>query len=117
MKIYVLKNCDTCKKALKWLDGESIAYQNHDVRADGLSRETIANIVTSAGWEAALNRRSTTWRELDEDQKTDVDAAKAVDLIEANPTLLKRPVFVIGGNMIVGFDAKAQEKLAGLIGG
>ena len=113
--IFTLKSCDTCKKALKWLDSEGIAYQNHDVRADGLSRQKITDIVQSVGWEVALNRRSTTWRQLEEGRKADVDAQKAVDLIEEHPTLLKRPVFDFGDTMVVGFDAKAQAMLAGLV--
>ena len=113
--IFTLKSCDTCKKALKWLDSEGIAYQNHDVRADGLSRQKITDIVQSVGWEVALNRRSTTWRQLEEGRKADVDAQKAVDLIEEHPTLLKRPVFVVGDTMVVGFDAKAQAMVAGLV--
>ena len=113
--IFTLKSCDTCKKALKWLDSEGIAYQNHDVRADGLSRQKITDIVQAVGWEVALNRRSTTWRQLEEGRKADVDAQKAVDLIEEHPTLLKRPVFVVGDTMVVGFDAKAQVRLGELI--
>ena len=109
LKIYTLKNCDTCKKALQWLEAEGIPFNNHDVRADGLTKDIISEIVAKLGWEKALNRRSTTWRNLDESQKTDVDNAKAITLIEEHPTLLKRPVFVGKNEMVAGFgnDARA----------
>ncbi len=114
LTIYTLKSCDTCKKALKWLDAESIAYTNHDVRADGLDRSTIASIVENAGWETALNRRSTTWRGLGDADKEAIDNAKAIALIAEHPTLMKRPVFVAGNNVVVGFDAKAQAAVSSL---
>lgn len=109
LTVYTLKNCDTCKKAIKWLEAEGIAFKNHDVRADGLSRETITQIVETLGWEKALNRRSTTWRGLSDEQKENVDNAKAIALITDHETLLKRPVFVVGGEMVAGFgdDARA----------
>ena len=109
LTVYTLKNCDTCKKATKWLEAEGIAFKNHDVRADGLSKETISKIVETLGGEKALNRRSTTWRNLDEVQKSDVDDAKAIALIGEHETLLKRPVFVAGKDMVAGFgdDARA----------
>ena len=111
MKVYTLKTCDTCKKALKWLDEKNVSYQNQDIRADGLDPTTIEKIVTHLGWETALNRRSTTWRGLSEEDKTDIDNNKAAKLIAANPTLMKRPVFVVGENFVAGFDAKAQTAL------
>ncbi len=111
MKIYTLKNCDTSKKALKWLEAEGIAYDNHDVRADGTNASWVAPIVESLGWETALNRRSTTWRNLDDAVKQGIDKSKAVSLIVEHPTLMKRPVFVTANEVICGFDAKAQTAL------
>lgn len=116
MKVYSLKNCDTCKKALKWLGEHAVDVSVHDVRADGLTDGDLSFIVKGLGWERALNRRSTTWRGLDEDQKTDIDDAKAVALILEHPTLMKRPVFVSGDELLVGFDAKTQAELAARIG-
>ena len=113
LTVYTLKNCDTCKKAIKWLEAEGIAFNNHDVRADGLTEEIITQIVETLGWEKALNRRSTTWRNLDEGQKADVDDAKAIALIEEHETLLKRPVFVGEGEMVVGFGDDARALVAG----
>ena len=115
LTVYSLKNCDTCKKALKWLDAENVAHTVHDIRADGVDQSFIKPIVDTLGWEVALNRRSTTWRGLAEADKCNIDNAKAVELILANPTLMKRPVFVSGSNMVCGFDAKAQDQLTALL--
>ena len=113
LTVYTLKNCDTCKKAIKWLEAKNIDFQNHDVRADGLTQNTIAEIVSELGWETALNRRSTTWRNLSDTDKTDMDNNKAVSLIEVHPTLLKRPVFVSSDGMEAGFTDAAKALAAG----
>lgn len=115
MKVYSLKNCDTCKKAIKWLDAKGVDYQNHDVRADGLEQGAVESIVEALGWETAINRRSTTWRGLDDAEKEGLDNAKAVALILENPTLMKRPVFVSGDSVIAGFDAKAQAAVEAVL--
>ena len=109
LTVYTLKNCDTCKKAIKWMEAEGVSFNNHDVRADGLTEAIISGIVTKLGWETVLNRRSTTWRNLDTVQKADVDNAKAVSLIEQHPTLLKRPVFVDEKEMVAGFSDDARQ--------
>lgn len=111
MKVYALKNCDTCKKALKWLSEQGIAHETHDIRADGVDASSIAPIVEALGWETALNRRSTTWRTLSDADKTDIDDTKAVTLILDHPTLMKRPVFVTDHAILCGFDAKTQKAL------
>jgi len=111
LKIFSLKNCDTCKKAIKWLDGQAIAYENHDVRADGLTVDIIAPLMQAVGWEILINRRSTTWRGLDETQKTELNDNKAITLIVENPTLMKRPVFVRSDRVLVGFTADIQKQL------
>ncbi len=108
MIVYTLKNCDTCKKALTWLCERNAVFDNHDIRADGLARSHIEPIVETLGWEVAINRRSTTWRGLGQADKENLTNAKAVALIAANPTLMKRPVFVSPKGMAAGFDAKAQ---------
>lgn len=112
MKIYTLKNCDTCRKAIKWLDGQGIVYENHDVRADGLTAADVGPLMEAVGWEVLLNRRSTTWRGLSDSQKSDIDDAKAEALIVENPTLMKRPVFVRAESVSVGFTADIQKELS-----
>lgn len=110
--IFGLKNCDTCRKALKWLVAEGIEHRFHDVRADGLNGEMVDRWLAAAGWEALLNRRSTTWRDLPDADKQNVDAAKARELMVNHPTLVKRPVMEKAGNIHIGFTPAIQAALA-----
>ncbi len=109
--LYGLKNCDTCRKALKELKAAGIEHRFVDVRADGVSAEQIAGWVAQAGWEVLLNRRGTTWRSLDEVDKADVDEAKAVQLMARHPALIKRPVVESGEVVSVGFPDKVKNRL------
>jgi arsenate reductase (glutaredoxin) len=110
--VYGIKSCDTCRKALKWLDEEGIGHRFHDLREDGLDSLMIADWIGALGWQALLNTRSTTWRGLDEAEKADPDEAKAAALMLAHPTLVKRPVFDLGGGRYAfGFKADAQAAL------
>lgn len=111
MKVYTLKSCDTCKKAVKWLNDQNIEFHQHDIRDDGLDRETTEHIVRSAGWENVLNRRSTTWRHLDESEKANPGPEMAIDLIASHPTLMKRPAFVTEQEVMVGFDETVKNWL------
>lgn len=111
MKVYSLKSCDTCKKALAWLVDENVPHEVHDVRADGISNQDVQAIMDAVGWEVAVNRRSTTWRNLDDARKANIDAKSAIDLIVEHPTLLKRPVFVTGSSILVGFTKENQNQL------
>ena len=113
MDVYGLKNCDTCRKALKWLDANAIAYSFHDIRQAGLGEADVAGWAEKAGWETLLNRRGTTWRGLPDAQREGIDATRAVRLMAAHPALIKRPVFVQHGAVLVGFDAPVQARLAG----
>jgi arsenate reductase len=115
LRVYSLKNCDTCKKAIAWLTAQKAVFCVRDVRADGMTGDEVTAIVNTLGWEAAVNRRSTTWRQLDDAQKDGLDNAKAIELITANPTLMKRPVFVSGDTMLAGFSPKLQSELEALI--
>ncbi|MDH3743214.1 MAG: Spx/MgsR family RNA polymerase-binding regulatory protein [Hyphomicrobiales bacterium] len=109
--MYGLKNCDICRKALKWAAERGVQIDFIDVRDGGMSRADIERFVASTGWQTALNRKSTTWRGLDDAEKADIDDARAVDLIAQHPALLKRPVFDIEGRIVIGFDAAAQDQL------
>ena len=108
MKILSLKNCDTCRKALKEIQAAGLNPDIIDVRQDTIDAADITAIVKTVGWEKALNRRSTTWRGLDTAQKTDVDDAKAIKLIMSHPTLLKRPAIMSGLQITVGWDQTAK---------
>jgi arsenate reductase (glutaredoxin) len=109
--VYGLKTCDTTKAARKWLDGEGVAHGFFDVREDGLTKPMVEGWFKQLGWEKVLNKASTTWRELPEEEKAGVDAKKAVALILAHPTLVKRPVLDRGGKLSLGFKPAAYEAL------
>jgi Spx/MgsR family transcriptional regulator len=103
VKIYGLATCDTTRAARKWLDARKISYAFHDVREGGLTRPLVEGWVRALGWEKVLNKASTTWRELPDKDKAGVNAAKAVALMLAHPTLVKRPVLDRGGELTLGF--------------
>lgn len=103
--LYGIKNCDTVKKARTWLEARGVAYTFHDLRADGLSKAELSRWVTALGWEALLNKRSTTWRQLDPSQQAGLNQDKAISLMLEHPTLIKRPVLNHAGACHVGFKA------------
>lgn len=109
--LYGIKNCDTVKKARKWLDENSITYQFHDFRSDGLDSKLLTKLEASLGWENMLNRRSTSWRQLDDQQKDDLSLAKAISLMLETPTLIKRPVLDTGKQILIGFNQDDYQKL------
>ena len=108
MKIYHLKTCDTCRKAIKSLKAAGHEPALTEVRADGLPTEELAQIEAAVGYEKLLNTRSTTWRGLDASLKQDIDSAKALELIAQHPTLIKRPVIVKDGQITVGWAKDVQ---------
>jgi Spx/MgsR family transcriptional regulator len=116
MKIYGLKNCDSCRKAFRWVDARGLAYEFIDVRDGSMTSKDIARFVAAAGWETALNRKSTTWRSLAEADRQDFSPEKTVSLIAANPTLLKRPVIDADGTIVIGFDDAAEARLTQIAG-
>jgi len=109
--IYGIKNCDTVKNARRWLEQAGVAYTFHDVRADGLDPERLANWCAELGWEALLNRRGMTWRGLSESEKSGLDAEKAEALMLRYPAMIKRPVLEAAGHTEVGFSPARYEAL------
>lgn len=103
LTLYVIKNCDTCRRARKALDGKGIPYQAHDLREDGLSAPLLEHILHRVPAMHVLNRRSTTWRQLDDADKADIDANRARELMLAHPTLLRRPLLDTGDELLVGY--------------
>lgn len=101
---YGIPNCDTVKKARLWLDERAIRYAFHDYKKEGADPERLEVWVAAEGWETLLNRRGTTFRKLDEADKADIDAAKAVRLMSEHPSTIKRPVVEFPGGLLVGFD-------------
>ncbi len=109
--LYGLKNCDSCRKALKWMTGQGIAHRFHDIRSHGLGADRIKSWTGVLGWEAVLNRRSTTWRQIPESARNDLDESSAVALMAANPTLVKRPVIETANATLVGFTKDTEAAL------
>jgi Spx/MgsR family transcriptional regulator len=103
--LYGIKNCDTVKKARKWLDENTISYQFHDLRADGLTSAMIEAWIKSVGWETVLNKRGTTWRKLDPNTQEQVTEKNVTELLLEHPAMIKRPVLDIDGNITIGFKA------------
>jgi arsenate reductase len=101
--IYGIPNCDTMKKARSWLDAHGIAYAFHDYRAAGIDRARLAAWCRELGWQTLLNKASTTFRDLPAAQKENLDERKAISLMLAAPTMIKRPVLDLGDRRIVGF--------------
>jgi arsenate reductase len=110
--LYGIKNCDTMKKAWTWLDSHGVAYDFHDYKKAGIDRATLEGWVKQLGWEVLLNRSGTTFKKLAEADKQGIDAAKAVDLMLAQPSMIKRPVLAKDGKLYVGFKADTYAELA-----
>lgn len=109
LEFYGIPNCDTVKKARKWLDAQGIVYTFHDYKKEGAERGKLEAWVEQAGWEKVLNRAGTTFRKLSEEDKVDLDAAKAVAIMEINPSCIKRPVVEYPGGILVGFKQAEWE--------
>ncbi len=103
LTLYGIKNCDTVKKARRWLEDHDIDYQFHDFRQDGLAKTLLNSWLEQLGWEAIVNKRSTTWRNLSDKEKEITTNAQAAKLLLANPTLIKRPVVEKNKTLLVGF--------------
>jgi arsenate reductase len=109
--LFGIVNCDSCRKARRWLDGQGIDYRFHDLRADGLTVERLNRWLAAVGWETLLNRRGRSWRELPAEQREDPDESRARTLLERHPLLVKRPVLEAGQTVLVGFDAARYKAL------
>lgn len=101
--IYGIKNCDTMKKARAWLEGHGVTYAFHDYKAQGIARDQLATWAKAVGWQVLLNRAGTTFRKLPDEDQDGLTEAKAITLMLAQPSMIKRPVLDIGGRLLVGF--------------
>jgi arsenate reductase (glutaredoxin) len=109
--IYGIKNCDTMKKARAWLDKHGVAYAFHDYKTEGISRERLDRWEKKVGWEILLNRAGTTFRKLPDKDKNSLDAKKALALMLAQPSTIKRPVLELaGGKLLVGFSPEIYSQ-------
>ena len=107
--IYGIKACDTMKKARTWLDEHGVAYSFHDYKSVGIDRARLERWIGEVGWESLLNRAGTTFRKLPDSDKTGLDAEKAIGLMLAQPSMIKRPVLDLGDRLLVGFKPDAYQ--------
>ena len=103
MTLYGIPNCDTVKKARVWLDQHDVAYAFHDYKKVGIDRPRLEAWVAEHGWEVVLNRAGTTFRALPDADKANLEAGRAVTLMLAQPSMIKRPVLDLGDRTVVGF--------------
>ena len=111
--LFGIPNCDTVKKARAWLDGNGVAYAFHDYKKAGIAEPTLRGWAAEVGWERLLNRAGTTFRKLPDGDKAGLDEDRAIALMLANSSMIKRPVVEHGGPLLVGFDPETyRDKLA-----
>jgi arsenate reductase len=112
--LYGIKACDTMKKARVWLDHNGVAYAFHDYKAAGANRADLERWVAEHGWDKVLNRAGTTFRKLSDADKADIDADKAIGLMLAQPSMIKRPVLDLGdGRTVLGFKPEIYGEAFG----
>ncbi|MBL0947412.1 arsenate reductase [Brevundimonas sp.] len=107
--MYGIPNCDTVKKSRDWLAAHSVAFDFHDYKKAGIERDRLKQWVDEHGWEVVLNRAGTTFKKLPDADKTNLDAAKAIDLMLTQPSMIKRPILDLGDRRIVGFKPEIYE--------
>lgn len=107
--LYGIRNCDTMKKARKWLDDRALRYEFHDYKVAGIDVSRLEDWCAKVGWETLLNRSGTTFRKLPDADRGDLDQSKAIDLMLAQPSMIKRPVLEIGERLVVGFKPDVYE--------
>lgn len=108
--VYGIKQCDTVRKALKWLANENIDYRFHDLREDGLEQEQVETWLTVLGMDKVLNKRSTSWRQLSEEQQAVSSVPAAAKLICEHPTLVKRPLVAAEQPILCGFKVEQWQQ-------
>ncbi len=111
IKMYGIPNCDTIKKARKWLEANGVDYEFHDYKKFGVPEKNLKQWVKKAGWETLLNRRGTTWRKLDDSIKDNIDENSAINVMLENASSIKRPVLESGETLLVGFKEDDYQQL------
>jgi arsenate reductase (glutaredoxin) len=109
LTLYGIKNCDTMKKARVWLDQHEVAYIFHDYKVSGIDKASLARWCKARGWETVLNRAGTTFRKLPDTARADLNEAKAIDLMLAQPSMIKRPVLEGAGHLLIGFRPEEYQ--------
>jgi arsenate reductase len=108
--LYGISNCDTIKKAKRWLEENQVAYQFHDYRKDGLDRAQLERFEAALGWQTLINQRGTTWRKLPASVRDNIDRPSALDAMLEQPAMIKRPVVETDDYFLVGFNAEGWAK-------
>ena len=108
--MYGIKNCDTIKKARAWLDAKGVAYAFHDYKSAGIDRAKLEGWCRELGWETLCNRAGTTFKKLPDADKESLDAKKAIALMAAQPSMIKRPVLDVNGTLLVGFSEESYDR-------
>jgi arsenate reductase len=111
VEMFGIPNCDSIKKACRWLQAEGIEYQFHDYKKEGVDVSLLTRWSAAQGWEVLLNRRGTTWRKLPDDVKEGINEARAIALMVENPSMIKRPVLIFGDSVTVGFSPESYQVL------
>jgi Spx/MgsR family transcriptional regulator len=111
VKIYGIPNCDTMKKARRWLEANGVEYTFHDYRKLGVPENKLRDWVKQAGWETVLNKRGTTWRKLDNEVKNTIDTESAIQIMLEHPGIIKRPVLESGSRLLIGFNENDYQQL------
>lgn len=111
--VYGIKACDTMKKARTWLEDHGVGYDFHDYKTQGVTPERVAGWIAAVGWEKVLNRNGTTFRKLSEADRSDLNADKAIALMVANPSMIKRPIIEGQGPLILGFYPEDYQRAFG----
>ena len=109
--LYGIPNCDTIKKARKWLNDNGLDYTFYDYKKQGVPETELTRWVNQLGWEVLLNKRGTTWRKLDDETKNTVNESAAMRIMQENPSIIKRPVLVSGDTLLVGFKTEDYSQL------
>ena len=109
--LYGISNCDTIKKARKWLQEHAVEYRFHDYRKQGVEGERLQSMAAQLGWEVMLNRRGTTWRALSDTVKAQIDEASALELMLDNPAIIKRPILEQDGDLHIGFNPQQYQEI------
>lgn len=109
--MYGIPNCDTIKKAKKWLQSESVQFDFHDYRKQGIDTELVTLFCKQLGWEQVLNKRGTTFRQLTQQQKDDLNELNAIALLVEQPAMIKRPILLVNGQYHIGFKTEQYQQI------
>jgi len=111
IKIYGIPNCDTMKKARRWLEANGVEYDFHNYKKLGVPEKKLKTWVKQTGWETILNKRGTTWRKLDDELKHNIDYESATKIMLDNPSIIKRPVLESNQLLLIGFKEDEYRQL------